>query len=585
MKIHIAKTAGFCMGVRRAVEMVLDTANRNDMSPLHTFGPLIHNPQVLALLEEKGIPVLNKVPEKGSGTVIIRAHGVPIQTLSQLKSAGFRVIDATCPKVIRVQRIIHKHAEQGYVTIIVGDSDHPEVIGLLSYTNHNGVVVSSLSEFENLPRYNKAIIVAQTTQNTSLFEQINQSVQNNYKNYLIFNTICDSTEKRQAEIKHLSTCSDATIIVGGKNSGNTQRLYEIAKQSGKPAFLIENETELDSGLLKPFREVSITAGASTPNWVIHSVYKRLETIQYERQPRIKSLLFCIMKYLLISNLYLALGAGSLCYTSIYLQGLPYDIKFITMAFLYIFSMQVVNNLTAIKSDHYNHPERAEFYQKYKFPLGITAFFSGLIGLVIAGSLGIIPFIILLVMTILGPVYDVNIIHPKYTKIPYTKIKDIPGSKTLLIALAWGVVTSFLPALFAYNSVTFDTDGIMYLRMVLTTVIMSALVFVRSAFNDIMEMQGDRIVGKETIPIFIGKDQTIRLLKAILASVFGVLWFGSQFGALPSLGFILSIYPLFLLGFIYAYDYKKILPGMKLDFWVESHFIVAGIVTVLWNAIL
>ena len=168
MKILLAKTAGFCMGVRRAVEIVLDAPSKHE-NPICTYGPLIHNPQVLNLLEEKGISILNNIPDHGSGTVLIRAHGVPPRTKGNLKKAGFKIIDSTCPRVIKVQTIIRKHAKQNYASIIIGDKDHPEVIGLLGYAGEKGCVVDNLNDLDSLPSFDRAIIVAQTTQNTFFF--------------------------------------------------------------------------------------------------------------------------------------------------------------------------------------------------------------------------------------------------------------------------------------------------------------------------------------------------------------------------------------------------------------------------------
>ena len=159
MKIIVAKTAGFCMGVRRAVEMVLD-ASKKDKDFIYTFGPLIHNPQVLNILMEKGIQVLDEIPKKGSGTVLIRAHGIPPYQHEKLKNSGFDVIDATCPRVIKVQNIIKNYAKQGYASIIIGDRDHPEVIGLLGYAGEKKVVIGSMEELTKIPLFEKAIIVA-----------------------------------------------------------------------------------------------------------------------------------------------------------------------------------------------------------------------------------------------------------------------------------------------------------------------------------------------------------------------------------------------------------------------------------------
>lgn len=160
------------MGVRRAVEMVLDAPGKHE-TPIFTYGPLIHNPQVLNLLKEKGISVINDIPSKAEGgTVLIRAHGVPPQAKDKLRVAGFTVIDATCPRVIKVQTIIRKHAGQGYEVIIIGDRDHPEVIGLLGYAGRKGHVAGNMNDLDALPAFEKAIIVAQTTQNILFFESV-----------------------------------------------------------------------------------------------------------------------------------------------------------------------------------------------------------------------------------------------------------------------------------------------------------------------------------------------------------------------------------------------------------------------------
>jgi len=308
MKILIAKTAGFCMGVRRAVELVLEAPNKHE-NPICTFGPLIHNPQVLSLLEEKGITVCDQVPAAGRGTVLIRAHGVPPEDKAGLRTAGFKVIDATCPRVIRVQTIIRKHTARNYASIIIGDRDHPEVIGLKGYAGNNGHVAATLDELQQLPIFEQAIIVAQTTQNTRLYEAVKAWAAAHVPHYKIYDTICDSTEKRQAEVQCLAAQADAVVVVGGKESGNTQRLYEVARNSGKPAFHIETEEELDLDALARFKEIGVTAGASTPNWQIKKVCRALEAAPYRRVAGWRRSLYRLQRGLLLTNIYVALGAG------------------------------------------------------------------------------------------------------------------------------------------------------------------------------------------------------------------------------------------------------------------------------------
>ena len=218
------------MGVRRAVEMALDAANRGD-TPICTYGPLIHNPQVLSILEEKGISIIETIPEAGAGTVIIRAHGISPRDRNALASAGFFVMDATCPRVIKVQSIIASHARKGFTVIIVGDMDHPEVKGLLGHAGKSGVVVDCMDALQGLPDFDRAIIVAQTTQNTAFIKEVENWAAHRHPGYKVFNTICDSTGKRQAEVYKLASRVDAVVVIGGHASGNRSEEHTSELQS------------------------------------------------------------------------------------------------------------------------------------------------------------------------------------------------------------------------------------------------------------------------------------------------------------------------------------------------------------------
>ncbi|MEA3417397.1 MAG: 4-hydroxy-3-methylbut-2-enyl diphosphate reductase [Thermodesulfobacteriota bacterium] len=572
MKILIAKTAGFCMGVRRAVEIALNAPGKHK-EPIYTYGPLIHNPHVLTLLRGKGISILDHIPEHGTGTVIIRAHGVPPQTKESLEKAGFNVIDATCPRVIKVQNIIHKHAESGYSSIIIGDQDHPEVIGLLGYAMGNGYVVDSIKELDSLPAFDKAIIVAQTTQNTLLFEEVKKWAAAKFPLYKIFDTICDSTSKRQAEVKHMAEFVDAIIVVGGRSSGNTKRLAEIANQSGKPAYHIESETELDLKSLASAQSIGITAGASTPNWIIKRVYRALEALPFKKEQVWRGIFFSFQRLLLLTNIYVSLGAGCLCYACAKLQGIGIFFPHVFISILYVQSMHILNNLTGNKADLYNDPARADFYSKNKLFLAILSLAAGGVGLITAYTMGLVPFLFLLAMSIMGLSYNLRLIPDCFTSVRYRRIRDIPGSKTILIALAWGLVTSLFPFL----SVSGKIDAGSALVFIWST----CIVFARTAFFDILDMQGDRIVGKETIPILLGEKGSFRLLKGMLIFIIVLLVLSSAFHIISSLGFIIAMCPISMFLVFSSYERGYMLPGIRLEFLVETHFILAGIITLLW----
>ncbi|MFO7839078.1 MAG: 4-hydroxy-3-methylbut-2-enyl diphosphate reductase, partial [Desulfosalsimonadaceae bacterium] len=382
MRITVARTAGFCMGVRRAVEMALDASNKGE-GPIFTYGPLIHNPQVLSILAEKGISVLDEIPASGEGTVIIRAHGVPPEKRRRLEEAGFSVMDATCPRVIKVQSIIARHAKNGYAVIIIGDREHPEVQGLLGYAGGRGYTANSMESLRELPCFQKAIIVSQTTQNTAFFNQVRRWAEENYPHYKVFATICDSTENRQAEVQELASYVDAVVVVGGRESGNTRRLYEIAAESGKTARHIETEADLELSGLESCRHIGITAGASTPNWIIKRVYRELENSLIKKGGTFRQFAFIALRYLLLSNIYLAMGTGCLAYAAAVLLGVSITVVDAGIAVLYILCMHTYNNLIDISSDRYSDPDRATFYQDNRLWLSVLTAGAGLAVLAMA----------------------------------------------------------------------------------------------------------------------------------------------------------------------------------------------------------
>lgn len=275
MKVILAKTAGFCMGVRRAVDATMDLVEQGT-GEIHTLGPLIHNPQVLRYLKDHGVDILTEIPEKVSGTIIIRAHGVPPLQEKKLAESGAMIKNATCPRVIKVQGIIKKYRQQDYFTVIIGDKNHAEVDGLLGHADSRGVVVSNEEDVAALQISGPYIIVSQTTQDRVSFARLSDMILQKFSDGRVFNTICDSTSKRQDEVRKLCGEVEAMIVVGGRSSANTSRLADVVCSMGCPVFLIETEEELDCRDLLQYNKVAVTAGASTPVWMIDRVVIALE---------------------------------------------------------------------------------------------------------------------------------------------------------------------------------------------------------------------------------------------------------------------------------------------------------------------
>ena len=563
------------MGVRRAVETTLDVIQKEDTG-VSTFGPLIHNPQVLDLLGERGVKVLHDVPEHESGTVIIRAHGVPPAQKEKLKMAGATIKDATCPHVVKVQVIIRKYLKQEYGTVIIGDRNHAEVEGLMGFAGSFGQVVSNQEDVKNLQLDSPYIIVSQTTQDETAFEELSNMVLARFPGGKVFNTICDATHKRQSEVRSLCQDVQAMVVVGGKNSANTQRLAEIAAGMGCPVFLVETEEELDLDSLAKYECVGVTAGASTPTWMISRVVRILEAIPSKGEGRLKHVFKKLLWLLLATNIYVGFAGSALTYTAETLQNNVPEISHLLVSFLYLFAMHNLNRFTDRKLQKFNDPLRAIFYEKYRWPLLVTSALSLALALTLVFEHGIKPFFLLTGMSILGILYSVQVI-PKslIPNISVRGLKEIPGSKTFLVAVAWAFVTTLIPAW--SDSHNLDLSTIVVLLFVLL------LVFVRNALFDVFEVQGDRIVGKETLPVCIGKEKTLLVLNIIMMFLLVLLLLMPLFGLMSKAGFWLLPGIIYIIGLTRLYNRGKISQGPKLEFCLDTVFYLLA--ALAWLAVL
>lgn len=279
-KIIVATSAGFCWGVQRAFNKVLDIAsNHTERHPVYTYGPLIHNPQAVDMLKEQGIGVIEHIPEKFSGTIVIRTHGVPPAERMSLEKSGAKLCDATCPDVGRIQGTVRKYLKFGYFIVIIGHREHPEIKALLGFAEKNGACVNTPEEVCSLPvNLSRVCVVSQSTQQREKFDKLVSLLKERYPKCVVFDTICRSTDMRQQEVKELAKQVGAMVVVGGRNSSNTNRLAEISKAMGTPTFLYETDAEIFSSDFDGIDTIGVTAGASTPRWVIERVVARLKEI-------------------------------------------------------------------------------------------------------------------------------------------------------------------------------------------------------------------------------------------------------------------------------------------------------------------
>ena len=277
MKVIVADQAGVCFGVKRALDLV--NAESEKGGDLATLGPLIHNPQVVAKLEEKGVRVVKSVDDASSGTIVMPSHGVPRDVISAAEKAGLNVVDATCPFVAKVHRRVEALAKSGYFVVVVGDAGHSEVKSIMSAAGENSVVVSSPDEVDAIDWSGKNVgVVCQTTQTPERFGEVVGKIAARVKEVFAYNTICYATSDRQCAAHDLAPRVQAMFVVGGRNSANTNRLAEICMQSGTPAYHIETADEIQNEWVAGMQTVGVTAGASTPEWIIQEVRQHLERL-------------------------------------------------------------------------------------------------------------------------------------------------------------------------------------------------------------------------------------------------------------------------------------------------------------------
>ena len=281
MEIVLSESLGFCMGVKRAVDMAYRALEKNPGEPVVTLGPLIHNTQEIERLQRDGIRVSDHSDLPTSGTVIIRAHGVAPQAYDELKSRGLRIMDGTCPYVHYSQRKAMELHRDGYTVVIVGDKDHPEIRGILGYIQDEGYAVKTVDEARQLPDLQKIGVIAQTTISPRKYQLVIEALRERAPEVKVCETICDATEENQKAVRSLSREVDLLLVIGGRHSANSNKLVEAAREHCPASFLIETSSEIDPASLRGVRRVGVSAGASTPDWMIQQVVERLRHLAVE----------------------------------------------------------------------------------------------------------------------------------------------------------------------------------------------------------------------------------------------------------------------------------------------------------------
>jgi len=555
------------MGVRRAIDLVFKTAKAYKGKKIYTLGPIIHNPQVLELLKAQGVDVISQPQEAAKDSVVvIRAHGISPQLNKLLKQSQATVIDATCPRVKKVQQIIKTFWKRGYSVIIIGERDHPEVKGLMGFAQNEAFVINRLEDVYNLPPSLRPVVVAQTTQNERFFQQIANAIKERYPNAKIFDTICHSTQERQKEVMEIAKEVDAFVVVGGKISGNTKRLAQIASASGVKTYHIETEDELVEDEIKRFKKIGVTAGASTPNWLIRRVIFRLEEILSTTTPF--SLLYRILKLALLSNFWAALGGAGLAIVGTTLLDLEMNVSPV-VALAYLWAMHLLNHFTDLKATNLTEPAKVRFYKRH-----ICLFIIlGLIGLFLSLILvfnNLWAFLFMIFMVISGLIYNL--------KVPLLRrrLRDIPGSKTIMVPLAWGCLGTVFPLILNYTS--------LLPRSLLVFFYITSIAFIRTMTLDLLDLQGDQMVGRATLPIILGERLAIKVLYLTTIGIIIMTFLCVLLNIFPKVGLAYGIVLIFFFYYLLKIGRRDIAPGIISEATMDGQLIFMGIISLLGRVI-
>jgi (E)-4-hydroxy-3-methyl-but-2-enyl pyrophosphate reductase len=577
MKIITATTAGFCMGVRRAVDIALEHAGRSE-GGVYTLGPLIHNNQTVQMLRERGITTLDegKPPPPGS-TILIRAHGVAPDVQRSWEPRG-HVIDGTCPKVKTVHRVIEKYRDLGYAIVITGDPGHAEVVGLQGYAGTAGHLIGSPGDVDALPHFDKVCLVSQTTFDNTSFDEIAVKIRSRYaqSEVVVKKTICSATDRRQSETRELSKKVDAMIVVGGKNSANTKRLAKIAAESGTPTQWVETEEEIEWDKIANCKTVGITAGASTPNWMIKRITDYLLYMDQTKKKTPANLLRQIIDFCSTVNIFVATGAALVYYASCVLQELPSTVSGFALSFLYFLSMYLWNSLTSIEATQHLGMARHRFYSAHKPALYSVVGVCILLILAISFFESRLVFYLMLFATFAGSVYHITIV-PSFLRriVRYGKLKDVPTSRDLFVALAWGVVLTFVPLASAGAS-----------RLPLLTIpcfiLIFVLAFLRSLIFDLRDIEGDRIMGRETLVTIIGEAWARKAVLVVILLTGMVCALSPLFAASANHLHVSEVFFLQMIPLLYLYIFMRfnrehrISRSILFNLFADGHFFLAGL---------
>lgn len=528
-QIEVASNGGFCWGVKRAMTIAANVAARSE-STVFTYGPLIHNRSALADLERANARAVERLDQVKSGqTLIIRAHGVaPIERV-KARERGLNIVDATCPLVARVQGIIKKFSSKGYVTIIIGDIGHAEVVGLIGYTRDKFHVIKSRADVAELPAdLEKVNVVAQTTLDERAYFDIVAAISERYPSAIAHNTICEATRERQEEARRLARAAQTVFIVGGASSANTRRLTQISQAEGARAYQIETPDQISPDQISPGASIAVLAGASTPTWLIEAVVEKIDSARAHRGARTRSRISALLRRPIPSALVAALEAVLIIALNSTIVGYRPDPILAALAGLTIFS-------TEIARGHFSRHRSTEIPALFFIApallalIGAVALVSILTALIFACALGFSFWRSARESSGLGEVADGGLVSAL-------------RSREISISLTWFVALFIAPAWLAESIRSIPA-------LIVAALFTVALAYIRAAFVSIDDVERDVALDRSAAPAMIGLARANMIVKLLALTLLIALSLTAFFDYARPLSAFFVILPFYALVYV------------------------------------
>jgi 4-hydroxy-3-methylbut-2-enyl diphosphate reductase len=489
------------------MDAVLEASARK-RGRVQTLGPLIHNPQALSLLGQRGVCIIDAPKDAQYGMVLVRAHGIPIEELRALKErqadGEISVINATCPEVAKVHGRIKKWSSRGYFTIILGTHGHAESNAHRSFAQNGSMVVSSMEEACAVPQecLKKVLVVAQTTFTAKDFDLIVEEIGRRSQEIIVEKTICEDTIRRQEEVERISEAVDCVVVVGGKNSSNTKHLAFLAQKHDKPVQFVEVASEIDLSAYKGDESIGVLAGASTPTWLVDEAVDVLQ--QHGSKPaRLKE----IFEEPLLTTALLSSGMSAMALGIHSWMGLARNWTSVFILFAYALAMYLATPFLDPFGLGAKGPARARYLHRHKTLMLGLATLALLMAIILGITLEPLYAAVVTAASALGLCYKLKI--KAFGK--EFSLRAIPGSKDVLVTLALAIVGLVLPAWHNSHALEHLWDS----RAFSSFLFAASLVFGRSIIVSLADLQRDQILGRETLPILIGRNMSQFLMYALL----------------------------------------------------------------------